>query len=180
MFSREYLSDMSPKERREIARLKTGAVDTGHIGFDRQANHPSFGYVGTGNVASSVQRSSYIRAKNQMECNGAQYERGELQNRDISRFTRIPDSVRHRIALHGEDDSLILYEFGHMGSQKKWITHGWILTDDFHRHLFMTVTPNSPKSMMIMDEMRNRVSWVDNNTDPEPETEPCHDNEMTL
>lgn len=162
-YSTTYLKSRSPRELGELAGLPSqqGDINTPHKAFNREANHPERGYVGTGNVVSGVQRSSFVRAHSKTRCNGFAFQPGELRDADLKMFRRtMPSNMMRRVEQLSVDRDLIVYEFRSPATGGKHTTHGWLITDTFHRHIETASLP-SEKSMRILHDMQKRLSWSD-------------------
>lgn len=159
-YSKLYLESLTPCERREFSGIKTGGIETGHKSFDHAANGNA-GYLGTGNVASANQRSSYVRAYDRTRCNGRDFAPGELQNFDLKQF-RLPRNVEHYVRYHARDKEIILYELRSPSSSRpgEHVTHGWLLTDEFHRHI-VTYSGAAQKSALVMARVAPHLCWND-------------------
>lgn len=128
-------------------------IDTGNKTFDRQCD----GFH-TGNVIGTVQLSSYIRPKNETECNGYQFAIGHLRTTDINSFRFLPHFVRNKVEELTETQSAILYEIRHFisdgrGGHKK-IIHGYILTRGYahnYKFLYQFHIANNYKSNNILE-----------------------------
>lgn len=133
-------------------------MTTGHITFDKQLNGRS-GYVGTGNVVSATQYSSYIRGHHQTSCNGVPFEPGVLQRKDIDKFKGLlePRTLLKVMAHLNGQSSGILYVFFHTSSRRR-IVHGWALTSANHQLVFSHTTGPTRKSTAVMRAMIDRVT----------------------
>lgn len=104
---------------------------TGHKTFDKIAAND---YIGCGNVYSNIQYSGYIRAYNELECNGRINEPGHLQEFDLSPWRKnagklhTPHQIFQYVKEHAKDEKLILYAFFHTNSRKQRIVHGYAVT----------------------------------------------------
>lgn len=161
-YSETYLKSRTPRELAQMAALPLGHgdIDTAHKGFNAEANHPTRGYVGTGNVISGVQRSTFVRAASRTRCNGFRFREGELRESDMKLFKRMPWNMRRRIDELSADRDLIVYEFSSpvQGGAPK--VHGWLITDSFYRHLETACLPGQ-KAMSVLHDMQRRLSWSD-------------------
>ena len=87
---------------------------TGHKTFDAIAAKD---YVGTGNVHSNIQFSTYIRAFNNVDCNGFDWKPGDLLAADLKPWhanrakLQVPSSVLEYVRNQAQDEDLILYCF---------------------------------------------------------------------
>ena len=79
-------------------------IDSGYKTFDKYIIAISVGNVGG-------QFSNYIRAYNNVECNGATYEKGHLRDYDLSIFHNLDNNVKEFVKSITNDKSCILYEF---------------------------------------------------------------------
>ena len=125
---------MKTAEYRTPDRMK---ADTLHKGFNRICD-----YVGTGNVISNVQRSGFIRAHTDTECNGHTFKPGELQAFDLKPFAPVAWWVRK----HAAEKSVILYKF-----VTGKTVHGYIMTDCEHRMIGRYETGPTRKSRSVLD-----------------------------
>ena len=121
---------------------------SGHRTFDSQVD-----LVSRGNVYSNVQRSSYIRAHNETECNNRTWEPGVLQAADLKPFIKhlhIPKQVLQAVCKFAETEDVILYCFcHHRGDQR--IVHGWVITSYTHELLHLDITGPTAKSERVID-----------------------------
>lgn len=144
-----------------LANLAKGPVASGHATFDKAANHRVHGYVGTGNVESNVQASSFIRPWTETECNGHSFPPGHLHDTDIAQFARLLSSAdRAKIDALTRDRPAIAYVFFHYVGRRR-VMHGWIVTDAYYRFIAHRVTGPTVKSHAVLDDMRRRISWTD-------------------
>lgn len=173
-YSHTYLKSRSPREIAALASLPDHRldIDTPHKGFNREANHPERGHVGTGNVISGVQRSTFVRAHSKTRCNGFEFQPGELRASDLKMFSRtMPANMMRRVEQLSTDQDLIVYEFRSPAAGGKHTTHGWLVTDTFYRHIETASLP-SEKSMRVLYDMQKRLSWSDKGAaDPVPTDE---------
>lgn len=170
-YSHIYLKSRTPRELRDLAALREGEgeIVTPHQAFNREANHPMRGYIGTGNVISGVQRSTFVRAHSQTRCNGFDFQPGELRAADLKMFRKtMPANMLRRVEELSADRDLIVYEFRSPMAGGKHNTHGWLITDTHYRHLETACLPYE-KSMHILHNMQQRLSWSDEDcVDPVP------------
>ncbi len=132
-------------------------IETGHRAFDRQANT---NFVGVGNVVSDVQLSSYVRSRNELECNGRVNAPQHLQNFDIAHFGRslpvMPAEVERVTRKAANDnDGAILYRFGYYvgpSREPRRIHLGWVVTDRQYQ-LVAAFSAPTPKARRVIDEM---------------------------
>lgn len=100
-------------------------ITTGVKTFDRLLAKD---FLGTGNVFSNLQTSSFIRSKQQTECNGFSFPLGKLRDNDIqTHFPTLPQRIKQRVLAITETDPIILYRFFHRRGKKR-IEHGYIAT----------------------------------------------------
>lgn len=130
-------------------------IETGHRAFDRQANAS---IITVGNVMSDVQFSSYVRSREQLECNGFVNAPQHLQDFDIRQFRRsgVPAEVE-RVTRRAADDNggAILYRFGYwVGPNRdpRRIHLGWVVTDRQHQ-LVAAFPASTPKASRVIDEV---------------------------
>ena len=172
-YSKTFLNSRLPAEIGEMSGLNNVCeVKTGHRTFDRQANDPKTGYVGTGNVSSSVQRSTFVRAFSKTLCNGRENEPGALQKFDLEPFQKsISPAALAQVRELAQDDDVILYKFHTNRRSGSRDVHGWVISDTFHRHL-ASIPVNDVDSKIIIGEIAKRVSWSDEGlSDPVPAEE---------
>lgn len=173
-YSSTYLKSRTPGELATLARLPLAKdeVATSHRGFNNEANHTERGYIGTGNVSSGVQRSTFVRSPSTTRCNGRDFPAGDLWSFDMDRFRRtMPKSIIDRVRALSEEKDLIVYEFHSPLEGRREKTHGWLVTDTFYRHI-ETMCLSGGKSMDIMYDMQKRLSWKDEDAiDPAPVAE---------
>lgn len=118
-------------------------IDTGIKAFDKQAEKS--GGLMPGNVHSNVQTSTYVRPRTQLQCNGQVNPPGHLREFDLKTYHgaaarsgpehAVPTKILQALDKRPEVNA-ILYKIFHRnpGAQATTI-HGWILTDDQHRHI---------------------------------------------
>lgn len=171
-FSSLYLNSRTTEELRIIRReggMLTRAPATGDAIFDRLASDPR-DHVGTGTVASAVQRSGYVRPASWTRSNGFDLAPGILQERDLAPFSDVlPADMRNAILELSRDRLVILYRFFNPASEDSGCdakTHGYIVTDEFHRLLFARA--ESPASRPVIEAMTAVVSFSDHGGDPTP------------
>lgn len=114
---------------------------SGVVGFDKHATKNS--PLMTGNVSSEIQTSTFIRAKNNLECNGQKFEPGLLRELD-SRWVKSRSNGARRyeggeLALDWlrkhQNKEVVLYCVFHPKAKRdnqeeaEKIVHGWVLTD---------------------------------------------------
>lgn len=132
---------------------------TGHKTFDVMAAKD---YIGTGNVFSNIQRSGYVRAFNNLECNGFDRQPGELQAFDLkswveNRNFQTPKHILRFVREVAVNDSVILYMFRHFNSRKEMVVHGFAVTTAKHELLNSWVTGPTHKSRSIVAECVKHV-----------------------
>ena len=122
-----------------------------HKTFNRQVS-----CISTGNQIGNTVLSFYIRAFNELECNGRVNKPGHLQEYDLDNFKdnyfppelrAVKDSIRNE----GKTKRFILYVFFHYTRGKK-ITHGAVITDTEHNHIQTYLFRFSLKSMSVIEE----------------------------
>lgn len=101
---------------------------TAHAGFNSRVD-----LILTGNVYSNVQSSTYVRPRNELECNGFTRAPGHLQKFDLDTFVngnREMDAVVAYIKRDPffESNQSIAYRIFHTIGQKR-VLHGVIITD---------------------------------------------------
>ena len=120
-------------------------------------------YVGTGNVSSNVQMSTYVRARTNTECNGQAFAPGALRNADLKNFgkaTGLPDAVLQATTAATETNAAILYRFQHFKT-KRMVIHGFVLTKtetQSHELIRTFATGLTPRSQAIVAAMAKIVS----------------------
>jgi hypothetical protein len=136
-------------------------IHTGHATFDRQCDG-----ISTGNVYGNVQKSAYIRAYTETECNGKEdFQPGALREYDFrTTWKDLPSHIRSAVEKETMQETAILYEFRHWinvhGGRKK-IVHGYILTrgqNKEHRLLRVFNTGDSYKSRMVLETCSKYIS----------------------
>lgn len=136
---------------------------TGHKTFDRIAAKD---YIGTGNVYSNIQLSNYIRAFNDVDCNGFDWKPGDLQAADIKPWLQnraklgVPTDVLNFVRTNAVDRQLILYSFFHR-DHGQLIVHGFAVTEDHnnsHKLLRYWTTGPTYKSYDVVKECVRAVS----------------------
>jgi hypothetical protein len=113
-----------------------GITDTclsGHSTFDRQVDAAC---IMAGNVISDVQTSTYIRPRQQLECNGFTNAPGHLQEFDLKTFARRQDMGRVLAYIRADpffasNDAIGYRIFHKVGKQET--LHGFLLTDRDHQ-----------------------------------------------
>lgn len=108
-------------------------LSSAHATFNKQAD-----LIMVGNVYSNVQSSTFIRARQQLECNGFTNKPGHLQNWDLENFakpgemTPVLEYIR-RDAFFDTNEA-IAYRFFHVDGKIRHL-HGVIVTDAQHKVL---------------------------------------------
>ena len=130
-------------------------VDTGWKAFDAQANR-SGGFM-TGNVDSDVQNSNFVRAYNNLCCNGFPFPAGQLRDSDLARFRRTQfressfDLVDRRLrSPELVNRELVLYLVSHSDSAGMRKVHGWAATTPEGELLFSHRVATSLRSLVVM------------------------------
>jgi hypothetical protein len=104
-----------------------------HSTFNKKAD-----LIMVGNVYSNVQSSTFVRARQQLECNGFINEPGHLQNWDLENFAKqgemTPVLEYIRCDAFFETHEAIAYRFFHVDGKARHF-HGVIITDVQHRVL---------------------------------------------
>lgn len=129
-------------------------IATEHKTFNRQCD-----YIGTGNVYSNTQTSSYIRSVDTVECNGRISQPGHLRNFDLKQFERLlRPSDRSRVDKY-KNRQIILYVFFHyrkhhlplFQSKPAKHIHGIVITGDSHELLDRWIVGPTWKSNDIIE-----------------------------
>jgi hypothetical protein len=139
--------------------MSRSVISTGHVAFDSQT---AKGYIGTGNVCSSTQTSSFIRSQKETQCNGYTFPEGQLRSYDLAPFRSVglPPVVERAVHAATGDSQIILYRFHHAAGGKE-VVHGYVLTHDGARHhelIRSYVTGPTGKSEAIIQIMASLVS----------------------
>lgn len=104
-----------------------------HATFNRQADASC---IMAGNVLSDVQTSTFIRPRQELECNGRVNAPGHLQEFDLQTFVGRPNMDRVlryiRTDPFFETNTAIGYRIFHYVGQQPTL-HGFILTDSEHK-----------------------------------------------
>ena len=131
-------------------------VDTGYRRFDKQTN-----YISYGNVITNTQYSMYIRDKFETECNGSNYETGELRNFDLEYFTKYLDNNMKEF-FNQFFSSCCLYEFSvynKNNNQREVI--GWLVYNKEHTKLLKYHINNNfryaEKGKSVLDKMQKII-----------------------
>lgn len=121
-----------------------------------------------GNVSSNVQSSTFVRARQQLECNGFTNEPGHLQEFDLKGFSgsaRDMGPVLEYIRRDPffESNTAIAYRFHHFDGKARQL-HGVIITDEHHRIVRRfdredLVGRRSAKSASVLDFCKQFVAW---------------------
>ena len=120
-----------------------------HKTFNKQCDS-----ISKGNVWGDSQFSGFIRAHNNVDCNGFTFDKGHLQQTDIKMFSNyhIPEYIKHRIITESKNKSIIFYVFKHYSYKKqKHIIDGYVMTDDNYNLIAKFYTGNY-KQQSIIDE----------------------------
>jgi hypothetical protein len=126
-----------------------------HKTFNSKCN-----YIGTGNVYSNVQSSSFIRPSFLLGCNGFTNPIGYLQNYDLNSnvfdalSTNQKNKIKESTDLH---NGSILYKFFHLNKGIK-IIHGFILTDKDHNYIFTFMHNETNKSYSVLNECKKYIT----------------------
>lgn len=98
---------------------------SGYSTFDKQTN-----YIGTGNVISNTQVSSFIRPYCETKCNGFDFNPGELLQSDLRVYSKMPNKARDILINKDRTEGYIYYQFYVSGEPTFWIitdkNHGFI------------------------------------------------------
>ena len=124
-----------------------------HKTFNKQAD-----CINTGNIIGNVEYGAYIRAYNNIECNGkTDYMPGDLQNFDLKSIPHLsPNHVINKIRELAKNESIIFYAFFHHNGDQR-IMHGWIITKYNYLELARFYANNNWKSMAVLDECAKYV-----------------------
>jgi hypothetical protein len=115
-----------------------------------------------GNVISDHQFSSFIRPRQNRECNGFIRDEGVLQRFDLNNLPAYFGPVKH-IAVSYADrlaESVILYCFRHFNGpsgNRHPVIKGFLLTDRQYRHLWHRLTL-SPGATSVMAAALEKLS----------------------
>jgi hypothetical protein len=134
---------MKKKEWATPNRMK---FDSLHKTFNMQTQ-----VISTGNILSNTLHGGYIRAANELECNGIVNPPGHLQAFDLQQFSgyglyKVLVIVR-QLAV---EKSVILYVLKHYTKGKR-IVDGAIITTTDHKKLYVWCVGNA-KQWSIVDE----------------------------
>jgi hypothetical protein len=116
--------------------------------------------ISTGNVIGDVQYSSFVRPRDELECNGFVNEPGHLQEYDLKPFREILHSPGYILdAVRQETRSVILYAIFHYSYNKgERIIHGVILTTGDHKLLHKWYLLDNEKSRSVIDEATKYIT----------------------
>jgi hypothetical protein len=124
-----------------------------HKAFNRWVN-----CIGTGNMISDGQFSSYIRPESETECNGFTSPTGHLREFDLKPFQPfLPHNVREAVLSATKRKQMILYMFSHI-SRGERVIHGFILTESNYKLVRKFYINRSVKSRSVIDEAALYVS----------------------
>lgn len=112
--------------------------------FNNQTN-----YIGSGNVIANTMYGKYIRAINDIECNGRNYEKGYLRNVDLETFD-LPNELKEYIDTIKEQ--FVLYQF-HYYKNNKQIVIGYIL--DINKDFKIFNVLDSQKAISVLNTCKN-------------------------
>jgi hypothetical protein len=134
-----------------------------HSTFNQKAD-----LIMTGNVSSNVQSSTFVRARQQLECNGFMNKPGHLQEFDLEGFARnqrdmTPVLEYIRRDPFFESNTAIAYRFHHYDGKTRQL-HGVIVTDEHHRIVRRfdredLVGRRSAKSASVIDFCKQFVAF---------------------
>lgn len=105
-------------------------IDSGYKTFDNYIV-----CITTGQVIGGGQTSFHIRAFNDIECNGNNYEKGHLQNYDLSMFDNLDYNVRQYVKSITKNKGCMLYEFYTYKNENKNLV-GYIIEQDNNYKIF--------------------------------------------
>lgn len=130
-------------------------ADTPHKMFNRQAD-----YIGTGNVFSNIQTSSFVHAHNVTAINGLDvFVPGYLRSFDLRLFGEMPKRFWEAVLRETQDKSVILYQFHHYLDRRRMV-HGYLITDPkTHDMLDFAVTGTNWKSAHVFKWCAQYVSF---------------------
>jgi len=121
-----------------------------HSGFMNAVNDPEYGFIGTGNVMSNTQSSTFVRSYDTIECNGFTFEPGRLQKYDMAFFNgAIPRQVAAVVRAETQQKDVILYRFFHYRARTR-VEHGWVVTSTDHQLIRSFFTGPTWKSMDVI------------------------------
>jgi len=124
-----------------------------HKTFNRQVS-----MISTGNQIGNTVYSSYIRAFNELKCNGRVNEPGHLQEYDLGWLVKdAPGEAKNYIRANGKDKKFILYVFFHWNNGRK-IIHGAVITDTDHNHIKTYYSSYNRKSVSVIEEARKYIT----------------------
>ena len=121
-----------------------------HKTFNRQVQ-----CISTGNVLGYCQLSGYVRAKNDLKCNGFTNPPGHLQNWDLTSgiLRDFHPMVKEWIRENVIDKHVIAYQFRSWNGERK-VVHGYVITtaDDEYKLLKTWHIGPTMKSWSVIDE----------------------------
>lgn len=119
--------------------------------FNKQTN-----YITNGNVIANTIYGNYIRPYNKTECNGKEYEEGNLFNYDLKFFHISYDTKEYIKSLNKK---IVLYElFIYKNCQKDII--GWIIQDLNGKVIDIILTENrgnTKKRFSALETVKNII-----------------------
>lgn len=134
-----------------------------HSTFNKKAD-----LIMTGNVYSNVQSSTFVRARQQLQCNGFTNKPGHLQNWDLDTFAKDQSEMTPVLEYIRRDpffetNEAIAYRFFHVNGKVRHL-HGVIITDVQHRVLRVFQRSDlgnrySYKSSSVLDACRQFVAF---------------------
>ena len=129
-----------------------------HRGFTKAVNDPEWGFIGTGNVSSNTQNSTFVRSFDTTECNGFTFKPDKLRTFDLGHFrTGIPSQVKRCVLRETTTSDVILYRFFHYRG-RFCVEHGWVITRTDHRLIRSFVTGPTHKSHDVIAKAASEVS----------------------
>lgn len=132
-----------------------------HTGFAAAINDPNSGYLGTGNVVSNTQHSTFVRAYNDTSRNGWEVPEGRLRDFDLSLFAGIiPSPVAAKVRALTTCKPVILYRFRHHAGRRV-TEHGWLITTTDHVELARFVTGPTHKSADVLRAVATYLTQPD-------------------
>ena len=93
-----------------------------------------------GNAITNTQKSGYIRAFNETQCNNSSFNKGHLLKVDLNSFFDVPKSILNILKDSTRKESYILYKFRiYNYKSKESVSIGWVVADYNNNLVYKTI-----------------------------------------
>ena len=105
-----------------------------------------------GSAFSNTQISYNIRSYNNTNCNGYEFQKGELMESDLKHFKNLPHIIYQILTDKNRQEDLILYQFNYSNN-----IIGWILTDKNNNLIIKKSNGNFVKREQCLNEIAKYI-----------------------